>query len=360
MWLVLRILTLVGVYLWKFFWRQQGVQSSGPYRDTLRVKKEVRGKRGSFVKDYRGLEYSGPLRFQITEEGGLDGFFKGLGLAVEQQTDDPAFDRNFYLTCDQPALGEILRQHDDARTAVQHLSGAGAKRIFTDGANLWAELDVEHYDKNAVLEDLYTLRAALRKVDPASHRSRLDAFFWKALAVESLAWSIACYGIPGFAELAWHRNTLYPDAATIFAKGLMYSMAVFALLFGLILLLLRGSSRGHRIIIEGFVVLAVGVPLSTVQALSDANINLDHHPARITEHEVTGKYIRTVRGRRGRKSYYYHLQLRAQDNSALAGKSDLQVEYSIYNSVPERGGRIEVVSHPGWAGFPWIEAIRPK
>jgi hypothetical protein len=360
MWLVLRILTLVAVYLWKFFWRQQGGHPAGLQRDVVRVKREVRGKGGRFVRDYHGLEYSGPLRFRVTEEGGLDSFFKGLGLAVEQQTGDAEFDRGFYLTCDQPALGETLRQHDDARKAVARIFRNGAKGIFTDGVHLWAEIAKEDHDLSEILEDLYTLRAALLKVDPNSHRSRLDAFFWKAVAVESLAWSIACYGLPGFAELAWNRNTLYLDAGGLFFRGLQYSLVVFAALFGLIVVLLRGSSRGHRIIIESFLVLAVGIPLSTVQGLSDANINLDDSPPLISEHEVTGKYIRKVRRRKGGTSYHYHLRLRPVVDGPLAGKGDIEVEPGIYNTVPDRDGRIEVWTHPGWAGLPWIESIRPK
>lgn len=356
MWLLLRILTLIGVYLWKFFWRQQSIDSSAAYRDTSAVKKAVHNK-GRLVKTYHGLSYDGPLHMQFAREKGWDSFCKKLGLAVEQQTGDAAFDRDCYITCDQPALGEMLHRTPAARAAVQKLFQDDAARIFTDGRNLWAEFPTDSSDPDAALASLYAIRAGLQSIDPASQRSRIDAFFWKALAVESLVWSIACYGIPGFIEFTWHRNTLYLDSWPIFRTGLIYASILFAGLFGVVVLLLRGSSRGPHIIAESFFVLLVGVPLSTVQVLSDININLDRSPPQIITPEVRGKYVHTTHGRHG-TSYYYHLSLRPESDGLLREVTDLEVEYPVYRAVQTPNGRVCVLVHPGAAGFAWIEDIR--
>lgn len=359
MWFVLRILTLVVVYVWKFFWRRQSVDLTQEFRHIVSAQK-IETRKGNFVRAFHGLDYRGPLRFQFTQEGGWDGFFKSLGLAVEQQTGDDGFDRDVYITCDQPALGAALRANPAAVAAVRQLFATGVRRVFADGDFVWAETREKAHSSSDILEQLFTLRAALLTVDENRLESRLDAFFWKAVAVESLAWSLACYGIPGFYELIWHRNTLYVDAGPVFTRGLFYSLAVFAALFGLIMLLLRGSSRGHRIIVESFLLLVIGVPLSTVQALSDANIKLDRSPPTISTYEVTGKYIRKVSRSKGGTSTYYHLLLRPYPNGPLADKTDIKVEYEVYQAVPERKGAVNILSHPGWAGFTWIEDIRPK
>jgi len=358
MWLVLRILTVVGVYLWKFLWRQQSIDETAPFRDTQRVKKLVTNKR-SFVKIFRGLGYTGPLRFQITEEGWGDSFFKNLGLAVEQQTGDGQFDEDYYLTCDQPMLGEVLRDHPAARRAVDRVFRCGAKRIFSDGANVWADIREEEHDENEVWDALHELRAALLKADPTHERSRLDAFFWKAVGVESLVWSIAGYGVPGFIELTWNRSTIYPDATPIFKAGLLWSVGVLAGLFGVIVLLLRGSSRGHRILAESFLVLLVGVPLAMVQTASDVNIHLDTSAPLLVESRVAHKNTEVRRRRRGGSTTHYYLQLAATGPHRHLPLDRTEVERSLYDAVAKNSLMI-VTLRAGRLNCPWIESIHPK
>lgn len=38
MWFVLRLLTLVGVYVWKFFWRRLRIDRTEHYRGTVAAK----------------------------------------------------------------------------------------------------------------------------------------------------------------------------------------------------------------------------------------------------------------------------------------------------------------------------------
>lgn len=356
MWFVLRLLTLVVVYLWKFLWRRQSIGEYEPFGDEMAAKKMVRHK-GKFTRAFHGLTYNGPLEFQFSKERGWDTFFKNLGLAVEQQTDDPEFDAEIYITCDQPSLGDMLRGRDSARRALLALFRAGVKRVFADGAYVWAEVTEENHDVPGIRRNLAQLRDGLRAIDPAHHRSRRDSFFWRALAIESLAWSVACYGVPGFIELAWSRHTIYPDSFPIFKLGLVCSLVVFAFLFALIVALLRGSSRGHRIIFESFVLLVIGVPLSTVQAVSDVNIELDPGPPQWVQSHVSDKQIEVRRRRRGTSRHYYlYLQTDGVRAQSIPGK--IEVESSIYHAS-RQGGDITVLLRNGRLGVPWIEAVRP-
>ena len=356
MWFVLRILTLVGVFLWRFFWRRQFIVSTRPYRDKRGVTKVVTRK-GKFVKAFRGLAYSGPLRFQIAREGGWDSLFKSLGLAVEQQTDDAAFDGKFYLTCDQPMLGEVLGENAPARKAVDTLFGSNIRRVFTDGAYLWAEIRKEKHDEAGVLKSLHILRHALLEADPSHARSMLDAFFWKAVAVESLIWSIAAYGLLALPELGGNRTTLYPDASGLWKLGLSCSVAVLAGLFGGVVVLLRGSSRGHRIIAESALALLVGVPLSTVQFVSDVNIHFDHTSPSVLVSRVQEKTTEVRRRRRGTSAhYFFHLAALDRHPEALRGK--IEVARPLHQSV-DSGGRVAVTMRSGRFSLPWIESIRP-
>lgn len=356
MWVMLRVLTLVVVYLWKFLWRRQGIDEYEQFEGETAAKKVVRNK-GSFVRAFHGLVYDGPLAFQFSRERCWDAFFKGLGLAVEQQTDDPRFDAAIYITCDQPALGEMLRGRDSARAALLTLFNSGVKRVFADGAYVWAEVTEERHDARAIRQSLAKLRKGLRTIDPSNQRSRRDGFFWRAVAIEALAWSLACYGIPGFLEWAWSRATLYPDAVPLFKFGLLCSLGVFALLFSLIVALLRGSSRGHRIIIESLLLLAIGVPLSTVQAVSDINIQLDPGPPQRVVSHVRHKQIEVRKGRRSQSTHYI-LSLQAEGGRGGAAFNRIEVESSVYHAA-QVGSPVTVVIRPGRFGIPWIEAVRP-
>jgi hypothetical protein len=358
MWLALRFLTLLGVYLWRFLWRRQSYDTERQYRGVPCVRKVVTRK-NRFIRAYNGLAFTGPLRFQFTTEKDWDAFFKSLGLAVEQQVGVPEFDRQIYITGDQPALGETLRRDGDARTALLRLFQQGATRVFADGDHLWAETKVEAYDASAMRADLFVLRTALLTIDARDRRNRLDAFFWKAVAVESLAWSVACYGIPGFLELAWNRNTVYPESGALFQTGFLWSLGVLGALLALVFLLLRGSSRGHRIVVESFFLLLVGVPLSTVQAVSDINILADHTPPALVESRVLAKRVEIRRGRRGRTSTHYVLQLQAVTDRPRAVEGRIEVEPALFSAATE-GGTVVIVLRAGRLGFPWMESITPR
>lgn len=354
MWIVLRFLTVIGVYLWKFFWRRQGFEPAGEFQGVPRARKVITHKR-RFVRAYHGLVYDGPLRFQFSAEGRMDSFFKGLGLAAEQVTGDRKFDDEVYITCDQSALGDLLRRDHEVRAAVLLLIEMRVKRVFSDGAHVWVETANEGHESE-VLPLLHDLRQALVKTDFSQPEGRRDTFFWKALAVESLAWSLACYGLPGFIELAVHRNTLYPDPWAVFQAGLLCSLLVLVGLVALIVMLLRGSSRGHRIIVEGLLLLLVGVPLSTVQAVSDINIQADNAPPVLVESQVVDKRIKVRRRGRRRTSTHYYLDLRATQPRAVNGS--IEVEASIHTAA-RQGGKVVITIHEGRLGFPWIESISP-
>lgn len=356
MWFALRILTLIAVYVYKLCWRRQAVDTLEDFRGIPSLRK-VHTHKGRFQRAYLGLAYEGPLRFQLTTEGGWDSFFKGIGLAAEQQAGDPRFDGEVYITCDQVALGETLRAHPAARDAVLRLLHHGVDRIFSDGAAVWAETKEENHHVPGILENLQSLRAALLQVDANSLHSRLDAFFWKAVAIESLVWSIAAYGIPGFIELTWNRDTVYLAAWPVFRTGFLWSLAVLAGLLVLVIALLRGSSRGHRVIVESVAVLLIGVPFSTVQAVSDINIHLDDTPPTLVHSAVKAKNIEVNRERR-RSSTHYYLDLVPTSPGGQALEGTIEVEPSLYHAVAE-GKQVTARLRAGRLGFRWIESIEP-
>jgi hypothetical protein len=208
------------------------------------------------------------------------------------------------------------------------------------------------------LSELIAIRDALNTVPPEHFQTLRDPFFWKALLVESIAWSLAIYGAPTIIEIATRSHPQYFDWMPVIKMGLLLAIVVFALLFGLAWWLLRGSSRAHRVLTESLFVLLIGVPLSSIQMLSDANIALDRSAPTIVEQRVADKYTRITRGRRGRTRTHYHLRLSGGSRAAVYVPGDIEVSGAIYQRTGV-GGRINIVVRAGAARIPWVEDVRP-
>lgn len=72
------------------------------------------------------------------------------------------------------------------------------------------------------------------------------------------------------------------------AEGIRYDGT--GIWLAVLVLWLRGSSRGHRLLVESAVMLTIGLPIASVQAVADINRLLDDAPARVV---VVGAAIAT-------------------------------------------------------------------
>jgi len=80
-----------------------------------------------------------------------------------------------------------------------------------------------------------------------------------------------------------HREDYHVRPHDVIPVGLAAAAGMFAILLGLIVLWMRGSSRGHRVIVESALVLLLGLPVTGIQIVGDTNRALDDAPSeRIT------------------------------------------------------------------------------
>lgn len=99
------------------------------------------------------------------------------------------------MTCDHPAIHPVLQEDQNARTASLRLFEREAEEISSDGAHLWVYRDGDAMPDEHEVAQLEKLRAALAAVPAANLDLLHDRFFWRALLVESIAWSLAIYGV---------------------------------------------------------------------------------------------------------------------------------------------------------------------
>lgn len=355
MWILARLATFLAVYVYRLIFRRLGVTRRAAYaRAEIAIK--TRKRKGHVTKLFYGVAHADAPDFQLTEEGAWDRWFKLLGLAVEFQSGDASFDARLYVACDHPALAGLLRRDASARRAALRLFDHGARRVFADGAHVWVESSKSTDPTDAEVEALEAFRAALASIGRSRLERLRDPFLWKAAAVEAFVWSLAFYGAPGFLELLVERNTRYLAPGALFARGLLVALGVYAALLTALALWLRGSSRGHRVLAESALLLAVGVPISSVQLVADANGAFDESAAVVLEPEIAGRRVERHGRRRSRRTY--HLELRSTATWEYDVNRSIEVDRELYERA-QGARRVAIRVRRGALGVPWIEAIEP-
>jgi hypothetical protein len=296
-----------------------------------------------------GVPLRGPW-FRVTTEERLDRFMKARGLAREVQTGDAAFDDRFYVESDHPALHELLRKSGEVRAMIQGAFDLGFVSITCNGACLWLERPAVFEPGPPEIAHARDLGVALAKLEHVPWYQR-DRFFWRALLVEAVVWSLFAFAATGFLEyLADIQPHVYGVEIVLWglAAGVLISLA---LALG-IALLLRGSSRSHRIILESGIVLALAMPVTGMQVVSDLNRGLDTTaPVLVTRTVESTEKRRRLLSKRRRHSYYMHLVPTPQ-TGPIRVPDEIKVTESIYDSA-RPGDTASFLVGRGWMGLSW-------
>jgi len=265
------------------------------------------------------------------------------------------FDRKVYVTCDEPALRRLLSENARVRQIIVGLLARGAVRVFSDGKGLWVEGSQPEFPSDRELAELYEAFVVLRDGGPARRRWWADSFLWKAVGMAALVWSVALYGAPAgleklHREIVGGGGQLHLDEWALVYPSLWLAGALLIGLMGLILVLMYGSSRGHRIIAESVAVLVFGLPSTAMEATSDFNITYDRSAARVDDYRVVKKSdTHTGRSRDGWRNGNYYLTLEPLTEDAPAVETKLRVAAGTYG-LAQPGGivRHHVSGRDGW------------
>ena len=296
--------------------------------------------------------------FKLTPEKGVDALAKLFGIAQEVQTGDAQFDEAVYVASDSPELHRILQTRPNFRAAICQLLAAGYDSIVSRGEVLRLrnrfilEPSPEHLSAGFLIAE---------ELQAANYQLRLqerDPFIIRPLIVESIVWSIAAYAVSSLIEfVVWVR---YIDLSQLIMPGILATVAAFCILMLLSILIMKGSSRSHRVLVEAAVVLAFSLPVLGFIAVSDANIGLDtSEPVavsmQIQDKEVIERRTRKYTFRRSRTSRAYQLTFYpVGDISGISPPTKIQVTKDEYDRA-YIGGSVHLVIRGGWLGFPWIQ-----
>ena len=235
---------------------------------------------------------------------------------------------------------------------------SGVTRIHTDGSHLWAKRPDDRLPGERELAALRSLRDALALVSDADWRALRDPFIWRALAAETVAWSLALYGLSGLVEHLARPLPLYFDYLPLLTLGAGVGLSYLGLfLLGLKLLLGR-SSRSHHIFLGCVILLVPGLLWLGIENTSQANILLDRSAAEELRPLVTGQFTQTHRSGRGHTYTSYYLRLNPWSDAQTAARipDTLSVPSSLYRQAAV-GRPLFIRLHEGAFGFEWVESI---
>lgn len=295
MWILFRLGLAVVAFAARLSGRfrpRKGVPTSVGGQTVLLAQWEALGSVNHFV----GAELDAPVWFRLHRETEKDRWFKRVGLATEIESGDEDFDKFVYVACDHPMFARLLERSKEARSLISELLWAGITRIEYGGGAVWCSMKRKPSEHEmSLVARLGQALAPLR--DDSSSRFE-DPFLRKALLVEGVVWSIAAYAASSL-MVTLSLPEIYLTDASYLLPGLSIAAGLFALLLAGVWLLLRGSSRGHRLIFESAVVLALGLPVAGVQIFDDLNRGLDSSEVKIrTNRSECQRRVSVSSGRR--------------------------------------------------------------
>lgn len=307
-----------------------------------------------------GMPLSSPTWIRFHAESRIDRFCKKLGIANEIATGDAAFDDHVYVTCDHPAVAAQLASSAELRAAIRAGLELGADAVSYDGTAVWIEGIPGPAIVDLHREVIAALHHASAPLTEVPRRWFADRFLWKALLVEGVVWSVLAYGVGAIVQLAVQKEDLHLHREDVVWAGLAVAALAFVALVLVIALWLRGSSRGHRLIVEGAVVLAFGLPVASVQMVGDTNRALDDAPPTLVHRSAARCEVHAHRDRKGRKSYSYHLYLAATPEQPVERgprpPSTIEVTAALCDAT-YAGAPVELAIKPGRWGLPWYQHI---
>lgn len=358
MWIVIRLILAVIGFCVRQWWRGRPRRASGEHKGTPYYVKKHKEKKKTIAVSL-GMPLRSPTWISMHGESRLDRFFKRIGVANEIETGDAVFDGRVYVTCDHPAVATALAGEPPLRAAIHAAFDLRGERVRYDGSMVWIERLPGGVVTAERLDALAALRAASEPLAKEPKRWFADRFLWKALLIEGMVWASFGYAIGAVVEYYTHREDFHVWPGQVLRTGLVAAAVTFVALLAVIALWMRGSSRGHRIIIESAIVLVVGLPLASIQVVGDTNRALDDAAPALVTRIVDHCEVREHRGRRGRRWYSYHVWIErvAEHTAGPSLPAEIEVTQSICNRT-NTGDAIELEIGPGRWSIPWYRRIR--
>jgi len=327
------------------------------------IRRRYQKKRLLFIEG--ALECQCPYSFECRRERVFDRLFKWLGLSVEIQSGDPVFDREVYVLADHAVVSEVFRQHPALRAGLRDALQAGAQVLLCRNGRLMVRVQATGKGIEGYIETAGRLEKALFKLRPlvpllqAVRREPLetlrDPVFWKAVVVSSLGIGLVMAG------LAEGVRAMFSDGILLHPwKIVTPALPVVGLLWGsllaLALLLLRGTSRFHLVLVEVVLVGGLGSVMMGLGLARDYNSDVDQSVARHIQSPVTATWTEQRKRKRSRYTAYL-FSVPPEVAAQLEGRESFEVSQKVYQAI-QREQSVTITRRDGALGVAWVEHIQ--
>jgi len=360
MWILIKFAILICTFIYRYF-SQFAAPSDGIGVTTLTIKgdncyiKQTKSKNRASSTTYTfQCEFS--HLFSLSPENRWDILFKDLNLTTEIQTGDADFDQKIYIACDHHRFSQTLISDPSFRDQIKYIFSNACEKIHTNSKSITFKFTGDVAQQTELMNACHDLMTKIKNIPEMSSGLLDDPLAIKIFIIESLIWSLAIYGFMNVAEYYANRyQDLYLYGSPLIYQGLGLALALFFLLLFFIIRFFQLSSRGHRIIVESFIVLLLGLPAASISMLSDLNIYLDSNQTKTSRVYIMYKSSKTNRGRRSSTTSYHITVKRSHDKEATV--YNLNVPYDVYNSVTING-EMDIEISPGYFNHPWYKSMK--
>lgn len=308
------------------------------------------------------------LDFECRRETGVDVFFKDLGLSTEFQIGDLAFDEDVYLVAEDPRMRDCLANDPALVHEIQVLMGGllpgfEFKSLICRGGRLRVEFKAQagHDQAERLVKEAMAHLSRIRQALPPDGlpgRKAVDPWFRRSVIVLALSSGLAINGVVQLVRLNTVDSLVTLEGGALPYLGAATGLVLFGLLVQLCLVLLRGSSRLHLVLVEVLLVGGFGSFSSGILLARDANMAIDAEPPRTVLVHVVGResHRKWLAGRRSRGTARRNYYLR-YEGAELGAPFLRRVSHSEYLSAAN-GAPARAELHAGALGIPWVDQVQ--
>lgn len=310
--------------------------------------------------------------FVFKRESAYDRLCKFLGLSVEYQVGEAAFDKLVYIVSnDGHLMGELLTQ-DHVKERVLALFQldmyqCAVTQIRCAQGRLWATVKVGKQFQHAsdfkylnkvqdrVAALLLPLGDLLQASRPPSQAKLRDPFIVRAAIVLACSTGLVANGLSHLLRIFWITDDFTIDVPQLWWYAAYGGGALVVLLVFLALVALGRSARTHLVLVELVLVGSIGAVTTVFAELRDLNAEADSSPVVLASSPVVGKTVS-----RSRKSgTHYYVQVSDWVEPTTLRK--IKVSSDFYDQA-QVGATMEFQQRAGFLGVRWVEsyALVPK
>ncbi len=316
------------------------------------------GTRKNAVSFALRLDHPFPEVVKLAKEGAFHRLCKRIGLEVEVETGDAAFDDRFYVNADNPeyarallsdvedrarliALDEACQGHSESVSIVLDRKGVGVSLVNYRRGSLTPE------DVRTIVERMAALASPVPAQTAAharvSHASdKLQRALWIAYC--------ALGGTGSFITAILAANTFEPIGGALYERALTTAAMGWVGFVALAFLLIRGRSWSGSIYLAVLLTSLVIFPAGSIAGHLLYNSLADPGPETVRATRVASHYTT-----RSKNSTTYHLVVDPWVEGAEP--PHFTVRRALHESLSQ-GAPVAVVTRPGALGFEWRVDVR--